>query len=156
MPAGSARGENGDGPRLYTGPKLNAGRKTQRREGTYPTGPGPTLCLGMVEKPQETNPAGRLLASADALAAALEEAQRELAGGEALEAERRAKAVSALVRAARDAADLQAYARAQAPEEDEDALRAELRDRLARFIAAADAGAPDEVLERIGAGEIPA
>ncbi len=128
--------------------------------GTYPTRPAPRLYLGMVEKPRRKpevkSGAERLLATAEALVAALEEAQSALAGGEALEAERRAKAVSALVRAAKDAADLQAFARAQAPEEDEDALRAELRDRLARFAAAAAAGAPDEVLERIGSGEVPA
>jgi hypothetical protein len=81
----------------------------------------------------------------------LDDAHTALADGDAADAERRAKAVSALIRAE---SELTAYAAAHAaPEEDEEAIRAEIRSRVARFVAAAQAGAPDDVLDRIGRGE---
>jgi hypothetical protein len=80
----------------------------------------------------------------------LAEAEETMAAGDTLEAERRAKAVSALVKAARDVADLEAFARSQPPEEDEEAIRAEIRSRIARFIEADIAGAPHDVMERLG------
>jgi len=81
----------------------------------------------------------------------LDDAHAALETGDAADAERRAKAVSALIRAE---TELAAYASASAaPEEDEEAIRAEIRRRVARFIAAAEAGAPDDVLERIGRGQ---
>lgn len=64
-------------------------------------------------------------------------------------AERLAKAVTALARAARDVSEVEALARDQAPEEDEEALCAEIRSRIARFVGAAQAGDPDETLERL-------
>ncbi len=79
----------------------------------------------------------------------LAEAEALLRNGETQEAERCAKAISALVKAARDVADLEALARAQPPEEDEDALREEIMGRLRRLAAAMDSGAPDDVLEAI-------
>ena len=84
-----------------------------------------------------------------ALKRSLEEAQALLRNGETQEAERCAKAVSALVKAARDVADLDALARAQPPEDDEDALRATIMGRIRRLVEARDSGAPDDVLERI-------
>lgn len=85
----------------------------------------------------------------------LAEAEALLRNGETQEAERCAKAVSALVKAARDVADLEALARAQPPEEDEDALRAEIMGRIRRLVEARDAGAPDEVLARIASEGAP-
>lgn len=85
------------------------------------------------------------------LRALLDEAHGALAGGDAPDAERRAKAVSALVRAERDVADLIAAETANT-ETDEEARRAELLSRIARLIEADHAGAPDEVLERIASG----
>jgi hypothetical protein len=81
----------------------------------------------------------------------LEEARAALAGGEPADAERLAKAVSALVRAERDVAEFLA---AQAPdtEDDAEAQRAELLGRITRLIEADHAGAPDEVLDRIASG----
>jgi hypothetical protein len=87
--------------------------------------------------------------AAAALEALLTEIEATLASGDSDEACRRAKAVSALVRARRDVAELAELAREQPSEEDVEALRAELRDRLARFADADRAGAPAEVLERI-------
>lgn len=80
----------------------------------------------------------------------LDEAHEALAGGEAADAERRAKAVSALVRAERDVAEFLAAGAADT-ETDEETLRAELLGRLTRLTAAGHSGAPAEVLERIGA-----
>ncbi len=76
----------------------------------------------------------------------LDRAQEAIIDGDALEVERNAKAISALVRAERDVAE---FARALPPEEDEEARRAELRRRLASFVEADLAGAPAAVLERI-------
>jgi predicted glycoside hydrolase/deacetylase ChbG (UPF0249 family) len=88
-----------------------------------------------------------------ALRRLLDDAHAALADGDAADAERRAKAVSALIRAE---GELTAYvATHAAPEEDEEAIRAEIRNRVARFVEAAGAGAPDEVLERIGRGQTP-
>ncbi|HYD74063.1 MAG TPA: hypothetical protein VEF55_13070 [Candidatus Binatia bacterium] len=81
----------------------------------------------------------------------LDEAHSALAGGEAADAERRAKAVSALIRAERDVADFIA-AEAADTETDEDVQRAELLGRITRLVQADHAGAPDEVLERIASG----
>jgi hypothetical protein len=81
----------------------------------------------------------------------LDEAHGALAGGDAPDAERRAKAVSALVRAERVLADFAAAEAANA-ETDEEAQRAELLGRITRLIEADHAGAPDEVLERIASG----
>jgi hypothetical protein len=85
----------------------------------------------------------------------LAEAEAALRAGDAQEGERRAKAVSALVKAVRDVAELEAFARAQPPEENEEDLRAEIMGRIRRLAEAHDSGAPDDVLERIAAGVEP-
>src|SRR5512147_2731650 len=87
--------------------------------------------------------------SAAALREMLSGAETALAAGDVEEAERRAKAVAALVRAARDVSEFETFASAQPQEDDEEAQRAELRRRLALFAEADLAGAPAEVLERI-------
>lgn len=83
------------------------------------------------------------------LRALLEEAQLKLSDGDAADAERRAKAVSAIVRADRDVAELSAAQSTLSAEDDEEAMCAELRRRLALFVEADLADAPPEVLERI-------
>lgn len=91
----------------------------------------------------------------DALGGALDAARGSLSVGDAMEAERSAKAISALAKAARDVSDLEAVARAREPEDNVDELRAELRRRLALFVAEGLAGAPADVLERIAAEGLP-
>lgn len=83
----------------------------------------------------------------------LDDAHVTLASGEAAEAERRAKAISALVRAERDVAEF-AAAQISDTEDDEEAQRAELLGRITRLIEADRSGAPDEVLERIASGAV--
>ena len=85
------------------------------------------------------------------LCALLRTIRQALADGNAAEAERGARAVSAIVRAERDVAEFEAAAR-PAPEEDAEIIRAELRSRFRRLAEAEHAGAPAEVLERIAAG----
>lgn len=97
---------------------------------------------------------GGLAQAAAALKDALAGAETALRAGGAAEAERAAKAVSALVKAAKDVADLEALARAEPPEEDEDSIRADIRARIRRLAEAQSAGVPDEVLERIAAGDL--
>lgn len=92
------------------------------------------------------------MAAGEALRALLDSAHEALMAGDAQDAERRARAVSAIVRAERDVAEHLAAARAETPEEDAEAIRAELRSRFRRLREADDAGAPIEVLERIAAG----
>jgi hypothetical protein len=89
--------------------------------------------------------------SAAALRRSLEDAHAALANGEAAEAERRAKAVTALVRAERDVSELLA-AEGDDAEDNAEAQRAELLSRIARLVEADRADAPDEVLERIASG----
>ncbi|MCR6646541.1 MAG: hypothetical protein NVV62_19505 [Terricaulis sp.] len=110
-----------------------------------PTGPGVPYVSAMVEK----QGLRRLHEAVAALKENLANAEAELRNGETQEAERRAKAISALVKAARDVADLEALARAQPPEENEHELRAELRSRLRRLVEAQRLGAPDATLERL-------
>ena len=85
------------------------------------------------------------------LRALLQTIREPLTKGDAAGAERRARAVSAIVRAERDVAEFEAAA-LQAPEEDAETIRAELRSRFRRLAEAEHAGAPAEVLERIAAG----
>jgi hypothetical protein len=80
-------------------------------------------------------------------------ARAQLVAGGAADAERQARAISALVRAERDVAEL-IVAGTGAQEDNEEELRAELRRRVARFVEAASAGAPDAVLERIATGRV--
>ena len=83
--------------------------------------------------------------------AMLDGARTALNGGDAVDSERRAKAVSALVRAERDVAEYLNEARTTSFEDDEDACREELQRRLSQFIEADEAGASLEVLARIAA-----
>ncbi|MGD9979876.1 MAG: hypothetical protein AB7H66_15105 [Hyphomonadaceae bacterium] len=85
------------------------------------------------------------------LRAMLEEARDALNKGDAVQGERRAKAVSAIVKAERDVAEFLVEQRAAAWEDDDEACRAELRRRLARFAEAASESAPADVLARIAA-----
>lgn len=143
--------ENADSAASY--PDLaakNTGVSANRRE-FYPTAPPPRLECGMFEK---TGPNG-LEHWRRALDEALDGACTALAEGDHSEAERRARAVTALAKAARETAEFAEYARARAPEEDEESLRAELRRRVARFVEAERLGADLETLERVGAGELP-
>lgn len=89
------------------------------------------------------------MAAAETFRALLDRAYQELSGGDAAEAERRARAVSAIVRAERDVAQFIAASAPQAPEEDAESIRAELRRRFRRLVEADRAGAPDDVLERL-------
>lgn len=83
-----------------------------------------------------------------ALDAALQDVRAALAAGEAQEAERRAKAVSAFARAIRDASEVAEYGRALPPEEDAESAKAELRRRLARYVEADREGASVAELEQ--------
>jgi hypothetical protein len=78
-------------------------------------------------------------------------AQTALNSGDAADSERRAKAVSAIVKAERDVAEFLVEQRTAAWEDDDEACRAELRRRLSVFADASRAGAPPEVLARIAA-----
>jgi hypothetical protein len=86
-----------------------------------------------------------------ALRRLLDDAHEALAGGDAADAERRAKALSALVRAERDVAEFVASQPSET-EENAEAQRAELLGRITRLVEADRAGVPDEVLERIASG----
>jgi hypothetical protein len=75
-----------------------------------------------------------------------------LASGDAADAERRAKAITALVRAEREVAEL--VTSATDLENDDDELCDELLRRLVRYAEADRQGAPVETLERIAVGSI--
>jgi hypothetical protein len=85
-----------------------------------------------------------------ALRSSLEDAHSALKNDPA-DAERRAKAVTALVRAERDVSELLA-AEDDDAEDNAEAERAELLGRITRLVEADRAGAPDEVLKRIASG----
>ncbi|MBL8548392.1 MAG: hypothetical protein JNJ73_00300 [Hyphomonadaceae bacterium] len=70
------------------------------------------------------------------LSRALQDAQGALAAGDAVQAERAGKAVSALCKALKDVEELNALALGQRPEENDEELRANLERRIARFIGA--------------------
>jgi hypothetical protein len=97
---------------------------------------------------------GTVPALADKFRQLLRNAEAAIAEGDAASGERIAKAVSALVRAERDVADFLAAQDAQ-PEEDDEAIRAELLSRIRQLVDAETAGAPDDVVERI-LGEVAA
>ena len=90
-----------------------------------------------------------MAAPAAALRSIIDAALARLVAGEAAEAERSAKAVSALVRAERELAEFEAASAANNDDGDEESRRAELRRRLTLFANADRAGAPPELLERI-------
>ncbi|MES1202202.1 MAG: hypothetical protein ABUS57_12225 [Pseudomonadota bacterium] len=78
----------------------------------------------------------------------LADVEAAFVAGDTDKAERGAKAISALVRASRDVAEFEMMARSQ-PEDDEEELRAEIRRRVARYVAAAQGDAAAEELERL-------
>ena len=90
-----------------------------------------------------------IMTSAATLRTMLADAEASLLAGEVDAAERCAKAVTALARAARDVAELETLARIRPPEDDEEELRAEIRSRVARYVAAAQGDAAVEELERL-------
>lgn len=93
------------------------------------------------------------MTNAAAFRAFLNEAHAALNGGDAQDAERRARAVSALVRAERDVAEYLSEFRATSENDDEEAMRAELQRRLAAFADADRAGhAPDMVARTAASG----
>lgn len=81
----------------------------------------------------------------------LDEAHAALQSGEAQDSERRAKAISALVRAEREVAEYLNEVRAATEDSDHDALRAELQRRLSLFAEASRAGGSAELLAQIAA-----
>lgn len=81
----------------------------------------------------------------------LDQAHAALNGANAQDAERQAKAVSALVRAERDVAEYLSELRATNEQDDEDAIRAELQRRLSLFTDAERAGHSPERLAHIAA-----
>ncbi len=93
--------------------------------------------------------------SAAALRRIIDAALGQLVAGEAAEAERSAKAVSALVRAERELAELEAADAAPTDDEDNEAASAELRRRLARYVESLRAGSVPEMLERIATTPAP-
>lgn len=90
---------------------------------------------------------------AAALRTAIQGAHRALGAGDALNGERQAKAVSAIVKAERDIAGFLVEQHTAAWEDADEACRSELHRRLSRFVEAATSGAPDEVLAHIAATE---
>lgn len=118
-----------------------------------PTEPGAGVSLGMVEKSGLNGAAARIAAWLDALRGELDAVRRDLASGEAVDAERRAKAVSAFVRAARDLSDLETQARTAPKETDKDDVVADLERRLAGLAADTDANGVSAHAESGGAGD---
>jgi hypothetical protein len=101
----------------------------RRRPTINPTGPGLRYICAMVEKPAAASPA--LHNWTESLTAALKAAEADLRSGDAAEAEKRAKAVSAFAKAARELTELQAAIAAHTPEEDVELIRELGREREA-------------------------
>ncbi|MES1199393.1 MAG: hypothetical protein ABUS48_05360 [Pseudomonadota bacterium] len=112
------------------------------------TGGAATIRHGRERGPRDMS-LGDLKQSAASLKALLAKAEDAFVAGDVETAERSAKAISALARAHRDVAEVDQLARNEPPEEDEEALRAEIRSRIARFVDADREGAPASVLERL-------
>jgi uncharacterized membrane protein len=109
------------------------------------TGPAPEYDPGTVEKSAHGK---ELMTDAvTAMRKSLSEASQALTGGDAADAERRAKAITALVRAERDVAEFAAAATSL--ENDDEELCTELLRRLVLYAEADRQDAPPEVLERI-------
>lgn len=92
---------------------------------------------------------------AAALRSIIDVALTQLVAGNAAEAERSAKAASALVRAARELAELEVADAAISNDGDTEADSAELRRRLTLYVDAVRTGAVPEVLERIAITPAP-
>ena len=90
-----------------------------------------------------------------ALRRIIDAALTQLVAGEAAEAERSAKAVSALVKAERELAEFEAMGAAQTDDDDHEANSAELRRRLTLYVESVRAGAVPGVLERIATTPAP-
>jgi hypothetical protein len=109
-----------------------------------PTEPVRAYDPGTVEKSAQGK---ELMTDAVAtLQKSLVEAGQVLTNGEAVEAERRAKAITALVRAERDVAE---FATIASVADDDEEFCADLRRRLVAYAQADLADAPPDVLERI-------
>ena len=91
------------------------------------------------------------MSTATAFRAFLNQVHNALNAGEAQDAERLGKAISALVRAERDVAEYLMELRTASENDDHTAIRAELHRRLARFADADRAGSPRDVLAAIAA-----
>lgn len=95
------------------------------------------------------------MSNAAAFRASLDKAHAALNGGDAQDAERRARAVSALVRAERDVAEYLSEFRATSENDDEEAIRAEVQRRLAAFADADRAGHAPDMLAHIATTGAP-
>lgn len=84
----------------------------------------------------------------------LDAAHTALNGGEAVDCERLAKAISVLVRAERDVAEYLTELQTADERHNEDALRTELLRRLSLFADAAAAGGDDEALAAIASAGV--
>ncbi|MDX2236306.1 MAG: hypothetical protein NW203_01970 [Hyphomonadaceae bacterium] len=104
-----------------------------------PTRAAAALWFGMVTELGEQS-AEAIDRWAQSLLASLSEASDRLGAGEAVEAERQAKAIAAMVKALKDIAELRAYARTLPTEESIDDAREEMADRVVRWLEA-DRGA---------------
>ncbi len=89
------------------------------------------------------------MSTAAAFRSYLDAAHKALNGGEAVDCERLAKAISVLVRAERDVAEYLTELQTADERYDEDALRAELLRRLRLFAEAAASGSSDGELAAI-------
>lgn len=96
-----------------------------------------------------------MAAPAAALRSIIDAALARLVIGDAAEAERSVKAVSALVRAERELAEFEAASVASNSDGDNEASSAELRRRLALYVESVRAGAVPKVLERIATTPAP-
>ncbi|MEZ5972996.1 MAG: hypothetical protein R3C31_14390 [Hyphomonadaceae bacterium] len=91
------------------------------------------------------------MSTATAFRTYLDAVHAVLNGGDALDAERVAKAISVLVRAERDVAEFMSEARSAGEHDESEAIRAELQRRLALLADADRAGSGGEVLAAIAA-----
>lgn len=89
------------------------------------------------------------MTAATTFRAFLEGAHGALNSGDAQDGDRRAKAISAIVRAERDVAEYLSELRSATENDNHDALRAELQRRLALFADADRRGCPPETLAQI-------
>ena len=90
--------------------------------------------------------------AAETLRDALRGALKSLTDGDTAEAERRAKAISALVKAEQELAAFEAATSARSEDQNDDAFLNELHSRLDRLARAELADAPGDIFERIARG----
>lgn len=94
----------------------------------------------MFEKEGEDG-GGRLSDWVGAFKSQLAAAQADLEADKPETAEKRARALVCVLKAVRETAEFEAYVRATAPNEDVEALRAEIRSRYARIVEGGSSGA---------------